>query len=83
MPGLRRAVREELENRYGQEYGRALNLLARVRLRLRQAGWDNRRIQQTLSELYRAGIVECVRAGDEKELERLLTSHLPEFAAFV
>ena len=77
-PAFARALREELEDRYGQEYGRALNLLARVRLRLRQAGWDNRRIQQTLSELYRAGIVECVRAGDEKELERLLTSHLPE-----
>jgi len=80
-PACARAIREELERRYGPEYGAVLQLLGRARAHLRAAGWDSPRIQATLAELWRADIVDCVRRGDEARIRRLLESHLGELAA--
>lgn len=80
-PACARAIREELEHRYGPEYEAVLQLLGRARTRLREAGWDGPRVQAALADLWRAGIVECVRRGDEAHIRRLLESHLGELAA--
>ena len=80
-PACARALREELETRYGPEYGAAVQLLGRARARLRAAGWDSARIQATLSDLWQAGIVDCVRRGDDARIRSLLESRLGELAA--
>ena len=79
-PAFARAVREDLETRYGAEYAVALTLLAEARGRLREAGWDSARVQRVLSELYRDGLVDCVRDGDERRLAELLRTHLGPLA---
>jgi len=79
-PACARAIREELEARYGPEYDAALRLLGRVRARLRAAGWDSPAVQAALADLWRAGIVDCVRRGDEARIRELLESRLGELA---
>lgn len=79
-PACARAIREELEDRYGPEYDAVLQLLGRARASLRAAGWDSPRIQATLADLWRAGIVDGVRRGDEAHVRRLLESHLGDLA---
>ncbi len=80
-PACARAIREELEDRYGPEYDAVLQLLGRARDRLRAAGWDSPRVHRALADLWRAGIVDSVRQGDEARIRRLLESHLGELAA--
>jgi precorrin-2 dehydrogenase/sirohydrochlorin ferrochelatase len=80
-PACARALREELEERYGPEYGDALQLLGRARTRLREAGWDNARVQAALADLWRAGIVECVKRRDEARIRSLLESRLGGLSA--
>ena len=80
-PACARALREELEARYGPEYDAVVQLLGRARARLRAAGWDSARIQATLSDLWQAGIVDCVRRGDDARIRSLLESRLGELAA--
>jgi len=80
-PACARAIREELEAQYGPEYDAVLQLLGRARTRLRDAGWDSPRVQATLADLWRAGIVDCVRRGDAARVRTLLESHLGELAA--
>jgi precorrin-2 dehydrogenase/sirohydrochlorin ferrochelatase len=80
-PACARAIREELEAQYGPEYDAVLTLLGRVRRRLRDAGWDNERVQVALLDLWRAGVVAVVKHGDEARLRSLLESQLGEFAA--
>ncbi len=82
-PAFARAVREDLEARYGAEYAAALALLATARRGLRDAGWDGARVQHVLSALCRDGLVDCVRAGDERRLAALLRAHLGELAPVV
>ncbi len=79
-PAFARAVREDLEARYGLEYAEALAVLASARGRLREAGWDNARVQRALSGLYHDGLVERVRAGDARRLAELLRAHLGPLA---
>jgi len=79
-PACARAIREELEAQYGPEYAAVLQLLGRARARLRAAGWDSPRIQAALADLWRAGIVDGVRRGDDAHVRSLLASHLGDLA---
>jgi len=79
-PACARAIREELEARYGPAYDAALRLLGRARARLRAAGWDSPAVQAALVDLWRADIVDCVRRGDEARIRELLESRLGELA---
>lgn len=79
-PAFARAVREDLEAHYGAEYAAALALLAAARGRLREAGWNNARVQRALSGLYRDGLVERVREGDAGRVAELLRAHLGPLA---
>jgi len=80
-PAFARVLREELEARYGSEYGTALAVLAEARQRMVAAGWDSARIQRTLSALVSAGLVEAVAAGDDGHVRTLLAELLGEVAA--
>lgn len=75
-PGLARAIREELAERYGPEYAEVLRLLGGLRIQMRERGWDSARISQGISAIYRSGIAEAVRSGDPGRVEELIRRHL-------
>jgi precorrin-2 dehydrogenase/sirohydrochlorin ferrochelatase len=74
-PSLARAIREELEARYGPEYGEALALLGRMRAELSAKGWESSRIQRAVAELYRGGIVSLIAAGNRESVRELLARY--------
>jgi precorrin-2 dehydrogenase/sirohydrochlorin ferrochelatase len=80
-PAFARALREDLERRYGPEYEETLRRLAEIRDRLREAGWDSARIQAALSDIVRAGLVALVASGDQERIQRLIESRLGGTAA--
>lgn len=75
-PGLARAIREELAERYGPEYAEVLRLLGGLRIQMRERGWDSARISQAISAIYRSGIAEAIRSGDPGRVEELIRRHL-------
>ena len=75
-PAFARALREELEERYGEAYGEALDLMGRLRDAMLSEGWDSARIQKTLAGLYAGGLVETVNSRDAEALSAFLRRHL-------
>ena len=79
-PAFARALREELEQRYGDEYGPALDLMGELRARMISLGWESPKIQQVLDGIYRDGLPAAAKSADRDEARALLRRHLgPEF----
>jgi len=71
-PAFAGTLREELESRFGTEYGPALEFLGRLRRMLIKAEWESERIKTAVSALYDGGIVNLLSPGREKNLRSLL-----------
>ncbi|MGC8724540.1 MAG: precorrin-2 dehydrogenase/sirohydrochlorin ferrochelatase family protein [Acidobacteriota bacterium] len=79
-PAFARALREELEGRYGEAYGEALDLMGRLRDAMLSEGWESARIQKALAGLYADGIVAVIRSRDTEALAAFLRHRLgPDF----
>lgn len=79
-PALAGILREELEQRYGPEYASLVDLFGDLRARMISLGWDARRVQETLLQIYRAGVLERMGAAHRGALRDFLRPHLgPEF----
>ena len=76
-PGLSREIRADLEGLFGEEYGRLVEVLADVRARRDEAGVPTGEVQKTLTRLYREGILEVIREGDESRLAAFIEARLP------
>jgi precorrin-2 dehydrogenase/sirohydrochlorin ferrochelatase len=72
-PAFSGVLREELEGRYGPEYGELVERLGELRQKMIGAGWRGAAIRDRLGALYRAGIVEAIAAGDDRRVEELLS----------
>jgi precorrin-2 dehydrogenase/sirohydrochlorin ferrochelatase len=80
-PALAGILREEIEKRYGWEYSGLVSLFGELRRTMTLLAWDGPRIRQTLSEIYRDGVIELIAAGDRKLLNDFLCSRLgPAFS---
>ncbi len=75
-PAFARALREELEGRYGDIYGEALDLMGRLRDAMLSEGWDSTRIQKSLAGLYADGIVAVIQSRDTAALADFLRDRL-------
>jgi hypothetical protein len=75
---MAQALREELESRYGEEYGEAAALLGELRRALLDAGWSGTRVRSTLKALYRKGVAQAIASGDRERLRGLLAEEIPE-----
>jgi precorrin-2 dehydrogenase/sirohydrochlorin ferrochelatase len=75
-PAFSGILREELEGRYGPEYGALVDLFGRLRTRMIALGWKGLAIREKLAEIYRAGIVELITSGNEQRLHEFLASKL-------
>jgi siroheme synthase-like protein len=73
-PSLASILREEIEGRYGPEYGKLVGLFSELRRRMKALAWDGPAIRAKLAAIYRDGIVESIAAGDEGKLDELLAS---------
>lgn len=75
-PALSSILREELEGRYGVEYGPLVELFRELRSRMIELGWEGRVTREKLAGLYRDGVAELIAAGDEQGLDEFLSSRL-------
>lgn len=77
-PALARALREDLESKYGQEYAELLDLMGRLRDRMLERGWESPRTQEALSRLYRGGLLERLAPAARSDLDAFLRVELGE-----
>jgi precorrin-2 dehydrogenase/sirohydrochlorin ferrochelatase len=75
-PSLAGILREELEGRYGAEYGPLVELFSELRTRMIALGWIGPEIREKLAEIYRDGVMEMIASGDEHRLNEFLASRL-------
>lgn len=71
-PALSRALREELERTFGEEYGALTDLMGRLRERLMAEGRPYGEVQKALEAVYRGGAAKLLAAGDAEGLRRLV-----------
>lgn len=76
-PAFSGILREELEGRYGAEYGTLVELFGDLRKKMIAAGWKGAVIRDKLAEIYRAGAIGIIKAGDDHRLREFLAAHLP------
>jgi precorrin-2 dehydrogenase/sirohydrochlorin ferrochelatase len=77
-PALARRIREELEERYGEEYGELLRLLGAVRARLLSTSRDPQANKGRFEQLVRSPLLELVRRRDRVGVERMLREVMGE-----
>lgn len=75
-PALARRVRCELERTLGPEYGRAVEILARLRRHLRAQPLSAARRRHILTRLVASDLLDCLRAPDAAAVDRLLAQHV-------
>jgi precorrin-2 dehydrogenase/sirohydrochlorin ferrochelatase len=75
-PSLSGILREELEGRYGPEYGELVGLFSELRKRMIALAWKGPAIREKLAAIYRDGVVELIAAGDKRKLDEFLASRL-------
>lgn len=75
-PSLSSILREELEGRYGPDYGELVGLFRELRSQMVALAWKGPMIREKLAEIYRDGVIELIAAGDEQGLDEFLASRL-------
>lgn len=75
-PALARALREELEARFGPEYSLLLEILRAARRLLRQREPDAPKRARILDTLARSGLAHCLAHGEAARAERLVIKHV-------
>ena len=75
-PAFSGILREELEGRYGPEYGALVELFGDLRKKMIALGWQGPAIREKFAAIYRDGVVEIIAAGDEYRLREFLASRL-------
>lgn len=71
-PALSRALREDLERAYGEEYGELTSLLGSLRDRLLAEDRPYEAVQRALDAVYRGGALRLLAAGDREALRDLI-----------
>lgn len=71
-PALSRALREELERAYGEEFGQLTEWMGRLRERLMAEGRPYEAVQKALDAVYRGGAARLLAEGDTEGLFALI-----------
>ncbi len=80
-PALARRLREELEERYGDEYAELAELLAELRPRMRASIGDQPSRAGVAERLLDAGLLELIRSGDREAAMQRAASIVDGYAA--
>jgi precorrin-2 dehydrogenase/sirohydrochlorin ferrochelatase len=71
-PALAKRIRRDLEARYGSEYALALQVLGRLRERLRQARRSPAERKRIFTALAESALLDYLRSGNREAVDRLL-----------
>jgi precorrin-2 dehydrogenase/sirohydrochlorin ferrochelatase len=71
-PALAKKIRQELETRYGQEYGIFLRMVAAVRKRVLSEVADEQRRREIFEAIAGSEVIELLRQGKRREAEARL-----------
>jgi precorrin-2 dehydrogenase/sirohydrochlorin ferrochelatase len=75
-PAFAARLRRELEDRFGTEYARTLEVLRAARHRLHADEIDPAERTRRLKDLANSALSEAIAAGDVAAIERILATHL-------
>ncbi len=75
-PALSRSIRQELEKRYGPEYGLLLTRLADVRKRLQEEVGSETSRREVLEAIIGSDVLELLRKGELHEADQLINELL-------
>ena len=75
-PAFARKIREDLEQRFGQEYAEALEIMGAVRKRLLSESQDSRANKEKFERLVKSELLELVRRGDFAAVDNILQTVL-------
>lgn len=75
-PALARALREELGERYGDDYARLVEFMGRLRDEMILRGWESGRIQAALSSLHAKGLVRYLDPAGRDALDGFVRTEL-------
>jgi precorrin-2 dehydrogenase len=73
IPSLSAFIREELEERYGPEYGELTKILGKVREKLLTEKGESQYNKQILRTLLGHELILCLKRGAYSEIDRILT----------
>ncbi len=80
-PAFAKHLRQELEDRFGEEYGRFLELMGAIRKQLLAAGHAPEAHRELFAQLVASDLPELIKAGDHERIDRVLQDVLgPGFA---
>ncbi|NOX96779.1 MAG: bifunctional precorrin-2 dehydrogenase/sirohydrochlorin ferrochelatase [Nitrospirae bacterium] len=68
-PALSGKIRQQLEEKYGREYGEFLKIMARLRPKVLREVRDPRKRKQIFRSLVESDILELIRKGKRKEIQ--------------
>jgi precorrin-2 dehydrogenase / sirohydrochlorin ferrochelatase len=80
-PALASILREEMQGDYGPEYAALVTLFGALRKKMIAQGWKGATIRAKLAEIYRAGVLKLLAAGDKHELSKFLASRIADSTA--
>jgi precorrin-2 dehydrogenase/sirohydrochlorin ferrochelatase len=75
-PAFAARLRRELEDRFGTEYARTLEVLRAARRRLHAGEIDPAERMRRLKDLANSALPDAIAAGDVAAIERILATHL-------
>jgi siroheme synthase-like protein len=75
-PAFAARLRRELEDRFGAEYARTLEVLRAARRRLHADEIDQAERMRRLKDLANSALPDAIAAGDVAAIERILATHL-------
>jgi len=76
-PALARKLREELEDRFGREYGSLLNLMGELRKEVLSHGLSQEQNKRIFKELVDSEILSAIRKEDWKRAALIVNRILP------
>jgi precorrin-2 dehydrogenase/sirohydrochlorin ferrochelatase len=77
-PAFAARIRRELEDRFGAEYARTLDLMRAARRRLHAEEIAPAERMRQLTDLANSALPDAIAAGDVAAIERILAAHLGE-----
>jgi len=77
-PALAKKLRKSLENQFGEEYDHFLKLMGAIRKKLLSQSHQPETHKHLFNHLIDNGLLEMIRAGRKKDIDRLLRDTLGE-----
>ncbi|MEK7846659.1 MAG: NAD(P)-dependent oxidoreductase, partial [Nitrospinota bacterium] len=78
-PALAKKLRKELEDRYGFEYAKFLNLMGNLRKRISSQIMDKRKREEIYKKLVNSDIIDLIKNGNgesaRKRVEKIINSY--------